>query len=372
MNNITAIILVGGKGTRLQGLTKNKSKSYVSFLGKYRIIDYPLSSLSNSSIYDIGVLTQYEPYELMRYIGSGASWDADIPGEGISFLTPFEVNNEIAFQKGTANAVLSQIEYIKNSSCDYILILPGDQIYKMDFRKILEKHIQNNASLSIVTVDYSENKEDLSRFGIIEYDSDMRIQGFEEKPEHPKSNHVSTGIYLFSKDILLKYLKKATTLIDFGKDFIPFIVKERKDVFAYDFKGMFMDLGTIKSLFEANMYYIDHPEELSKRGDQFRVYSKPFDYPPHIIRKGASVKESVVADASNVSGKVFHSILSFYTVIEEGAEIDYSIILPHARISKNTKIKNAIVDEDLLVPEGLSLIFDKPTLVDHEFLKEVN
>lgn len=368
-NSITAIILVGGKGTRLKGLTKNKTKSYVSILGKYRIIDFPLSALSNSGIYDIGILTQYEPFQLMRYIGSGASWDADTTTGGISFLTPYEANiDEIFFQKGTANAVLSQIGYIEKSPSDYILILPGDQMYKIDFREVLKFHQSKNAALTIVETDYFG--EDLNRFGIIEQDENNAITGFSEKPDHPKTNHISCGIYLFNKDVILEYLKKADTLVDFGRNLIPYIISDRNDVYAYKHDGLFKDIGTVQSLFDINMHYIDHPENMFVKGSKFKVYSKPFDYPPHKILKDASVKMSFIADGSEVGGEVYHSVLSFYSKVMEKSQVSYSLLLPKAIVEKNCIIKNAIIDEDVTVPENSVFVFDEPTIIDEDFLKE--
>ena len=276
MKELSAIVLVGGRGTRLQGLTKNKSKSYVSFMGKYRIIDFPLSSISNSGVEEVGIITQYEPYELMRYIGSGSSWDLDYFNSCIAFLTPYEAKNSLVYQKGTANAVLSQIEFIKSLTSKYVLILSGDQIYKIDFREILDEHKKNNAELTIISQDL-DNKEDLKRFGIIEYDHENKVIGFEEKPDNPKSNRISLGMYLFNKDFLLEYLHYADKLIDFGNDFIPFLIKETNRVYSYNYTGRFMDVGTISSLYQGNMFYLDHPEILDNKGQKYKIYSRAYD-----------------------------------------------------------------------------------------------
>ena len=371
MDKMNAIILVGGKGSRLLGLTKNKTKSYVSFMGKYRIIDFPLSSLSFSHVYDVGILTQYEPYDLMKYIGSGSSWDLDISNRGISFLTPYETGQDaLVFQKGTANAVLSQIEYIKKSSSDYILILPGDQIYKIDFREVLKEHILHHAELTILSTDVDPEKEDLSRFGIIEYDTNKKILSFEEKPKHPKSNHVSMGIYLFNKETILKYLPEADKMFDFGNDLIPYIIKNSDNVYAYNFNDLFMDVGTVKSLYDANMYFLDHPELSGKPTDPIRIYSKPFDYEPHIIRQGGSVKKCIVSDGSDISGTICHSVISFKVIVREKAEISDSVILPGAVIGKNAKISHCIIDEGMIIKDNSVLLFNLPTLIDQETYKD--
>lgn len=370
MGSMDAIILVGGRGLRLKSLTKNKTKSFVSFFGKYRIIDFPLSSLSNSQVKNVGILTQYEPYDLMRYVGSGSSWDLDVFNEGVSFLTPYESEeNNIIFQKGTANACLSQIEYIKKSSAEYILILSGDQIYKMDFKEVLSEHIKHNAKLTIITADLDKEKDNLSRFGIIEYDASNRIISFEEKPKNPKSNHISLGMYLFNKDFLLKYLPKADTLCDFGKDLIPYIISESKDVYAFKHDSWFFDVGTVESLYNANMFFLEKPTEIAKKGDTFKVYSKPFDFPPNAIWHGGRVTDAIVSDACVVYGRVKHSVLSFKCKVDKGSKIEDSILLPKVFVGKNVKIKNAIVDEDLVIPDGMELVFDTPTIVDSSSLK---
>ena len=267
MDKICALILVGGRGTRLKGLTIGKTKPYVSFMGKYRIIDFPLSALSHSHIFDVGLITQYEPFELMRYIGSGSTWDLDAFNRGVSFLTPFMTDKDkIEIQKGTAHAVKMQKSYIESIDSDYVLILSGDQIYKIDFRDVLEKHIECNAKLTILTYKHKK-KEDLSRFGILTYDENNRITSFEEKPKMPKSDNISMGIYLFNKDFLLEYVDKyADKLVDFGRDLIPFILKQSKDVYAYPYNGLFFDVGTVESLYEITEWltlpYIIEPSEI--------------------------------------------------------------------------------------------------------------
>lgn len=371
MDKVCALILVGGRGTRLKSLTEGKSKPYVSFMGKYRIIDFPLSALSHSHIFDIGIITQYEPFELMRYIGSGSTWDLDAFNRGVSFLTPYSKDNEkIELQKGTADAVRMQKNYIDFIGADYVLILSGDQIYKIDFRDVLEKHIENKAKLTILTYKH-EKTEDLSRFGILSYDENYKVTSFEEKPEKPKSNNISMGIYLFNKDFLLEYLdKNPDKLIDFGKDLIPYILKKSDDVYAYPYNGLFFDVGTVESLYEANMYFLDRPGILSPHGDSLKIYSKPLDYYPCLIREGATVHKSIISDGSIVYGSVSHSVISYKDYIGRGAVINDSIILPSVYIEEDVKLKYAVVNENLRIKKGSKLVFNKPTLVDSTF-KEV-
>lgn len=370
MKKICALILVGGRGARLKSLTEGKSKPYVSFMGKYRLIDFPLSALSHSHIFDVGLITQYEPFDLMKYVGSGSSWDLDVFNRGVVFLTPYLLDEEtIETQKGTADAVRLQSRFIENLDAEYVLILSGDQIYKIDFNDVLEKHIERGAKLTILTYKHN-NSEDLSRFGIVGYDQEYRITSFEEKPENPKSNNISMGIYLFNKDFLLENLKLADKLVDFGNDLIPHILNNTKDVFAYDYKGLFFDVGTIESLYYANMYFLDRPGLISPHGDSLKIYSKPLDYYPAFIKDGASVKKSFISDGSIVYGDVYHSILSYRNTIEKNTKIKDSIILPNVYIEEDAELECAIVNENIRIKKGSKLVFDKPTLVDNSF-KEV-
>ena len=364
MENITALILVGGRGTRLQSLTNKKSKSYVSFFGKYRLIDFPLSSLSYSGIKNIGIITQYEPYDLMKYIGNGDSFDLDDFQSGISFLTPYE-DREVGFitQKGTANAVLSQIEFIKRCDSKYILILSGDQVYQIDFNEILKSHIKRGAELTIISKEI-ERSEDLKRYGILELGSEKRVIGFEEKPENPKSNTISLGMYLFSKEYLLNNLKMASTLVDFGRDFIPYLINKKDKVYAYNHSGDFYDLGTVDGLYNANMYYLDNPTKFNNKGDKFKIYSRSLDLPPSYIKNGSIIKNSIVSDGSLISATITHSIISYDVIINEGSKIENSIILPGARIGKNTELKNVIIDENAIVKDNTIYSFSVPTLIE--------
>ena len=372
MDELSAIVLAGGRGSRLKSLTRDKSKSYVSFLGKYRIIDFPLSSISYSKIKETGIITQYEPYDLIRYIGSGEAWDLNYQDSGISFLTPFEANNskELVMQKGTANAILSQIEFIKRSSSKYFVILSGDQIYKMDFNKVLKFHIKNNSDLTIITQKYY--KDDLSRFGIAEVDENNRIISFKEKPLNPKSNIISLGIYLFNKDVLIKYLEYATTLVDFGSDLIPYIIEQNNNVYSYNYDGLFMDLGTIESLYQGNMYFLDNLELLNAEHKSQKIYSRPLYYTPMLIKKESSIKNSIISDGTLIKGEIVHSIISVGSTIDLNSKIIDSVIMPNVIVGKNVIIKNCVVDESITIPDNTVLDFDTITLIDNEYLRNKN
>ena len=370
MDDLSAIILVGGRGSRLKGLTRYNSKPYISFFGKYRIIDFPLSSVSNSLIKQVGILTQHEPYELMKYIGSGESFDLDIDNYGVTYLTPYEkINQELALQKGTAQALYTQIENIKKMDSKYVLVLSGDQIYKIDFNEVLKYHIKKKADLTIITKDLDSEKEDLTRFGIIEYDSINRITSLEEKPDNPKSNHISLGMYLFTKEYLLKVLPLTEEYPDFGSSFIPYLIKSGDKVFSYKTDSIFMDLGTVSSLYNANMYFLDHYNLINSKGDQFKIYSKGYNYPPFLVYSKAKVTSSSISDGAIIKGNVTHSVISYMVKIDAQTEIVDSVLLPSSVVKKGSKLKNVILDEDTIVPPNSSLIFDKPTLIDSSYFR---
>ncbi len=369
MNKIAALVLVGGEGKRLKGLTINKAKPYVSFFGKYRLIDFTLSSLSFSHINDVSLITQYQPHELIKYVGNGSAWDLNADSNGIAFLTPHSASDgSIVLQKGTANAILSELDYIKNLDVDYILILSGDQVYKEDFKAVLDSHIKNKASLTILSYDL-EDKKELSRFGILEIAKNGRITGFEEKPLNPKSSHISMGIYLFNKDTLLKYITLADKLTDFGRDLVPYIISQNERVFAYKHNSIFFDLGTVDGLYNSNMYFLDNHDKI-KNSHEKKIYSKPMNYPPHLIKSTAIVKNSIIADGALIKGSVTHSVISFDVYVGLNTKIKDSVILPGCKIEDNSTIINAIIDEDMLIPSGTSLVFSNPTLVDRFNFKD--
>lgn len=369
MNKIGALVLVGGEGKRLKGLTMSKAKPYVSFFGKYRLIDFTLSALSLSHIYEVSLITQYQPLELIKYVGNGSAWDLNADSNGVAFLTPHsQSDGNIVLQKGTANAILSEIDYISKLDVDYILILSGDQVYREDFKAVLDEHIKNKASVTILSYDLDDKKE-LSRFGILEMTKSGRVTGFEEKPEHPKSNHISMGIYLFNKETLLKYITLADKLTDFGRDLIPYIISQNERVYAFKHEHIFFDLGTVDGLYKSNMYFLDNLDEM-RDSHQNKVYSKPMNYPPHLIKSTATIKNSIIADGALIKGEINHSVISFEVFVGLNTKIKDSVILPGCKIGDNTEIVNAILDEDMIIPDNTTLVFDKPTLVDRFNFKD--
>ncbi len=364
---VIAMVMVGGRGTRLGSITKHTAKPAVSFGGKYRLIDFVLSNLSNSNIDTCGIITQYEPHELMKYIGHGATWDLDVNEGGISFLTPYETKEEEMWQSGTANAILQHFKYIEQHNPDYVLILSGDHIYKMDYTKMISEHIKKQAEISIASF---TAKKDATRFGIIESDDKGQVVGFEEKPIKPKSDQASMGIYVFNTKVLKKLLevdgKKNT---DFGTDIIPLALKMNHVIHNYEYNGYFRDVGTVDSLFEANMDLIDNPQYLKLREYvDSPVYAKSGNLPPHHIAANCKVVNTLISDGCLVYGDLDHCILSSGVVIEHGSKVVNSIIHKNVRISRMSRVKNAIVLENSVILPNTNLIFDEITVVDNDFL----
>jgi len=288
---LIAMILVGGAGSRLQEITKDTAKPAVSFGAKYRLIDFTLSNITNSNIDVVGVVTQYEPYDLMNYIGSGASWDLDVTDGGISFLTPYARSGGVLWQKGTAHAIKQYFRFVKENEADYVLILSGDQVYKMDYQKLFEHHLTHNAEITIAATKISQ--EEASRFGILELDEKGYVVGFEEKPDNPKSNLASMGLYLFNTDTLEALLSGASAEdeVDFGKNIIPKSIRQKKQVSAYVFDGYWKDVGAVESLFQANMDMLDDIDFLTLNlSKNLPVYSKSLNLPPHICLENALSK----------------------------------------------------------------------------------
>ncbi len=369
---LIAMILVGGAGSRLQEITKDTAKPAVSFGAKYRLIDFTLSNITNSNIDVVGVVTQYEPYDLMNYIGSGASWDLDVTDGGISFLTPYARSGGVLWQKGTAHAIKQYFRFVKEFDADYVLILSGDQVYKMDYQKLFEHHLTHNAEITIAATNI--NAKEASRFGILELDSNGYVIGFEEKPDSPKSNLASMGLYLFNTDTLEALLSGASAEdeVDFGKNIIPKSIKQKKQVSAYIFKGYWKDVGTVESLFEANMDMIDDPEFLSLNlSKNLPVYSKSLNLPPHICLESAHVRNSVIADGSVINGRLIHSSAGYETVIEKNASVENCVLLPGVVVSKGASIKNLIVNRNTVIPENYHLEALTITLLDKDNLERL-
>lgn len=365
---VIAMVLVGGRGTRLGAITKDIAKPAVPFGAKYKLIDFVLSNLTNSNITTCGIVTQYEPLELMTYIGHGSTWDLDVNEGGVSFLTPYASVEGHFWQRGTAHAIFQHYKYIEQYDPDHVLILSGDHIYKMDYRKMIDEHIKNSADITISA--FSVYK-DASRFGIIESDDNNRIVGFEEKPEKPKSNQASMGIYVFKKSVLKELLHRAQEgKYDFGHDVIPSALKEGYKLFVYKFKGYFQDVGTIESLYRTNMDLIDNPAYLKLHEYvDFPIYTKSGNYPPHHISKNGKCVNSLISDGCLIYGYVNHSLVSSGVLISEQSAVIDSIIHQNAQIAENCYLKNVILVKETFVKKGTRLSFDVPTVVSQEDLE---
>ena len=362
-----AMLLAGGQGSRLGVLTAKVAKPAVSFGGKYRIIDFPLSNCINSGVDTVGVLTQYQPLRLNTHIGIGIPWDLDRNIGGVTVLPPYEKSTNTEWYTGTANAIYQNIDYMENYNPEYVLILSGDHIYKMDYSKMLEFHTEKNADCTIAVFDVPENEA--SRFGIMSYDDDNRITDFAEKPKKPKSNHASMGIYIFKQEVLLDELSaeehNPDTSFDFGKDVIPSMIKSGRRMFAYPFSGYWKDVGTLRSLWEANMDILSGELDLS---DGFKVYSRNRAYPPSFMGECAKVENTVMTAGCEVYGEVKNSVLGEGVIIAPGAKVVDSVILRDTVIGKNSVVSYSIIDEDVVVGEkckiGGATTADKdPTLI---------
>ena len=364
---VVAMALVGGRGTRLKNITKSTAKPAVSFGGKYRLIDFVLSNVSNSSIDTIGLVTQYEPHDLMKYIGTGSTWDLDVNDGGVTFLTPFTSSEGDAWQKGTAHAIKQHFRFIDQYSPDYVVILSGDHIYKMDYQQMIKEHIKNQADITISTFKVFG---DGSRFGILELERNGKVKSFEEKPEHPKSKTASMGVYVFNREILRNLLNiEGVTLDDFGKDIIPLALSHNLEVFGHRFSGYFRDVGTVESLFEANMDLIDNSQYLKLHEyKDFPVYTKSSNLPPHHIASESFVKNSLISDGCMISGRLNHCVISSGTVVKKDCVLNNVIIYEDVVINKNCVIENAIILNDSVILENTKLIFEEITIVDNEFL----
>jgi glucose-1-phosphate adenylyltransferase len=348
------MLLAGGQGSRLGILTKKVAKPAVPYGGKYRIIDFPLSNCTNSGIDTVGVLTQYQPLELNAYIGSGAPWDLDISNGGVFVLPPYQKGKSGEWYRGTANAIYQNIAFIEQYNPDYVLILSGDHIYKMDYNAMLNYHIRHGADATIAVREVPW--EEASRFGIMNTDSDDKIVEFEEKPKNPKSNKASMGVYIFTWSKLRHYLeedeadKKSSN--DFGKNIIPNMLNDKQVIVAYSFNGYWKDVGTIESLWEANMDLLETPMPIDMHDKRWRIFAKNPGMAPHYIAKGATVKDSLITEGCEVYGNVNHSVLFAGVIIEEGAKVESSVIMPGSVIKRGAVVRRAIVAENAVVGPG--------------------
>lgn len=367
-----SMILVGGRGTRLGDITKTTAKPAVSFGAKYRLIDFTLSNISNSNIDVCGIVTQYEPFELMNYIGSGMSWDLDFIDGGIRFLTPYSKHNDVLWQKGTAHAIKQYFRFIKDYKPEYVLILSGDHIYKMDYNLMLQHHIDSQAEVTLAAtrVDILE----ASRFGILEIDQENRLKEFYEKPENPTSNLASMGIYIFSFQVLDNLFNNDNDekLVDFGKNIIPHCLNKNRYVSVYEFNDYWKDVGTIESLYQANMDLLEDPNFLGLNSSKhLPIFSKSLNLSPHIVLRHGRVTGSLVADGSVIGGIVEHCTIAYKVKVAINAHIENSVILPEVNIGKHAFLKNVIVNKSVNIPDYYHCFPKQLTLITEDNLYEV-
>lgn len=351
------MLLAGGQGSRLYDLTTQTAKPAVTFGGKYKIIDFPLSNCINSGIDTVGVLTQYQPLALNDYIGNGASWDLDRMRGGLSVLPPYQGQNSSDWYKGTANAIYQNINFIKQYNPEYVLIISGDHIYRMDYRLMLEQHKATGAACTVATI--TVPIEEASRFGICNTNPDNSIYEFEEKPKVPKNNQASMGIYIFNTEVLLEYLEideaDENSSNDFGKNVIPNLLRNGEKLFAYKFSGYWKDVGTISSLWEANMDLIGVDPVLSMSDRSFRIFTRNAARPPQYLGPKSKVVNSLISEGCRINGTVINSILSGGVTIEEGAIVKDSVIMEDVIIGKASTVYTAIIDSDTVIDGGVTV-----------------
>lgn len=345
-NNMLAMILAGGRGSRLHDLTNKVAKPAVSYGGKYRIIDFPLSNCANSGIDTVGVLTQYESILLNSYVAAGRRWGLDAKNSGVYVLPPREkADTDLDVYRGTADAISQNIDFINNYNPEYVLILSGDHIYKMNYAKMLDYHIKSNADATIAVIEVP--MKEASRFGIMNADEDGRIVEFEEKPEQPKSNLASMGIYIFNWKLLRKMLqadmKDANSSHDFGKDIIPQMLADEKRLFAYKFKGYWKDVGTIDSLWEANMDLLDPKNELALNDPSWKIYTEDSTTLPHILGPNANINKAFITQGCDVDGAITNSVLFTSAKVATGAKVIDSVLMPGVVVEEGAVVTRALV-----------------------------
>ncbi len=349
-----AMLLAGGQGSRLYVLTTKTAKPAVPFGGKYRIIDFPLSNCTNSGIDTVGVLTQYQPLVLNEYIGNGLPWDLDRTFGGVTILPPYQGHNAAEWYKGTANAIYQNIEFINRYDADYVLILSGDHIYKMDYDKMLRYHKEKNADCTIAVIDVP--MEEASRFGIMSTNEDGSIYKFTEKPKNPDSNKASMGIYIFNRQKLLDYLTAdeadPASSNDFGKNIIPAMLAAGERMFAYGFQGYWKDVGTISSLWSANMDMLGENPPLSLHDENWRIYSRHEADSPQFIAAGASVENASLTAGCEIFGTLRDSVLGANVTIEQGAVVENSVLMSGCTVKAGAVVRYAILDENAVIGEN--------------------
>ncbi len=352
-----AMLLAGGQGSRLGALTKTVAKPAIPFGGKYLIIDFPLSNCVNSGLDTVGVLTQYQPLVLNDYIGSGQPWDLDRMNGGVHILPPYQKIKGADWYKGTANAIYQNISFIERYNPEFVLILSGDHIYKMDYSQMIDYHVKNNADCTIAVLEVP--MEEAPRFGIMNTNDDNSVYEFEEKPKNPKSNKASMGIYVFSWDQLKKYLIEdeadKNSENDFGKNIIPNMLRDNKRLMAYQFDGYWKDVGTIDSLWEANMDILNPKIPLNLDDQQWRIYARTNAYPPHFVSANSVVQNSLVSEGCFVDGKLLDTVLFSGATVENGAVVRDSVVMPGAVIKSGAVVQYAIIAENAVIGENAKI-----------------
>ncbi len=350
-----AMLLAGGQGSRLGVLTSKVAKPAVAFGGKYRIIDFPLSNCINSGVDTVGVLTQYQPLRLNTHIGIGIPWDLDRNIGGVTVLPPYEKSANSEWYTGTANAIYQNIDYIESFNPEYVLILSGDHIYKMDYEVMLDFHKENNAEVTIAVMPVP--MEEAKRFGIMITDENRKITDFEEKPEHPRSNLASMGIYIFNWKTLKEALvtNAEQPALDFGKHVIPYCHKKEAPLFAYEFNGYWKDVGTLSSYWEANMELIDIVPEFNLYEEYWKIYTSSTILPPQYISENSVIERSIIGEGSNIYGKVYNSVIGCGVTIGEGTVVRDSIIMNETSIGKDCELYKAIIAENVVVNDNVKL-----------------
>lgn len=354
---MVAMLLAGGQGKRLKGLTKSLAKPAVYFGGTYRIIDFPLSNCSNSGIDTVGVLTQYEPLILHSYIGVGSDWDLNRKNGGVFVLPPHERENGSSWYRGTADAIYRNLKFVDQFDPEHVLILSGDHIYKMDYHAMLQYHKERNADCTISVIDVP--LEEASRFGILNTEDDLKIYEFEEKPAQPKSTLASMGVYIFKWEILRKHLLEDGENIgsshDFGKDIIPLMLEDGNSLFAYPFEGYWRDVGTVASLWEANMDLLSDNPPLNLNDPSWRIFTRNPNQPAQYVAPGAKVSGCIINEGRIVHGEVKHSVLFYGVEVGEGSVITDSVIMPKVKIGKNVRIHKAIISENTVIDDYMEI-----------------
>ncbi len=367
---VVAILLAGGRGSRLKALTDTIPKPALHFGGKYRMIDFPLSNCTNSGIDTIGIITQYEPIELMSYIGIGSAWDLDVLDGGITVLPPYTSKQKgFYWQKGTAHAVYQHLNYLELYHPKYVLILSTDHIYKMDYSELIDYHTQKKADLTISSIKVTE--EEAKQFGVLTIDKNNKIISIKEKPSTPESLLASQGIYVFNYEILKRLLKDITNEdaneTDFAKHVIPYMI-DKYSVYSYLFNGYWRDIGTIYSLWKTNMELIDYPKGMNLSDKKWPIFSNSEHKPAHRVYAQAQIQQSLVSEGCKIFGNVYHSVLSSGVFIDRNSTVKNSVIMPMVQIGKGCLIENAIVKMNLNIADDKKLIYDEVMLVTEEVL----